>query len=68
MMRRLPWSSAALALLLAAAPAMAQAPARPGNDAGVTVGKPSILRKLGLTNRVQAAIEARAWLARHPDP
>ncbi len=28
----------------------------------------SILRKLGLTNRVQAAIEARAWLARHPDP
>ena len=28
----------------------------------------SILRKLGLTNRVQAAIEAREWLARHHDP
>jgi len=27
----------------------------------------SILRKLGLNNRVQAAIEARAWLARHPE-
>ncbi len=58
-MRRLPWSSAALALLLAAAPAMAQAPAQPGNDAGVTVGKPSILRKLESAEKLERQAEAQ---------